>query len=61
MATSSIFADFNIKDKTTARAFLKALEASEADPRITPEHEFRLLTDPKEIRERFKSLIEKRK
>ena len=29
MATSSIFADFTIRDKKTARAFVKALEASE--------------------------------
>ena len=26
MATSSIFADFSIKDKKTAKAFVKALE-----------------------------------
>ena len=28
MATSSIFADFSIRDKNTAKAFAKALEAS---------------------------------
>ena len=28
MATSSIFTDFSIKDKKTARAFVKALEES---------------------------------
>ena len=51
MATSSIFANFNIKDKKTARRFLAALEASEKDlhrhklPPIRP-----LTTEPDEIR-----------
>ena len=39
MVTSSIFADFTIRDKKTARAFVKALEASEkkaATPATAP-------------------------
>ena len=39
MATSSIFADFTIRDIKTARAFVKALEASEkmaATPATAP-------------------------
>ena len=39
MATSSIFADFSIRDKSKAKAFAKALEASAkttAQPATTP-------------------------
>lgn len=36
MATSSIFANFSIKDKTTAEKFVEALEQSANDPERTP-------------------------
>ncbi len=36
MATSSIFANFNITDKKTAEAFVAALDASAHDPRRKP-------------------------
>ena len=54
MATSSIFASFNIKDKKTAEAFVDALEASAKDPkreRTTPASV--RLTDKKAIAEMF--------
>lgn len=36
MATSSIFANFNITDKKTAEAFVAALDASAHDPKREP-------------------------
>lgn len=36
MATSSIFANFNITDKKTAEAFVAALDASTRDPKRKP-------------------------
>ena len=36
MATSSIFANFSIKDKKTAEKFVDALEQSASDPERTP-------------------------
>ena len=36
MATSSIFANFSIKDKKTAEKFVDALEQSANDPERTP-------------------------
>lgn len=36
MATSSIFANFSIKDKKTAEKFVEALEQSANDPERTP-------------------------
>lgn len=36
MATSSIFANFSIKDKKTAEKFVEALEQSASDPERTP-------------------------
>ncbi len=36
MATSSIFANFNITDKKTAEAFVAALDASAHDPKRKP-------------------------
>jgi len=51
MATSSIFADFSIKDKKTARAFVKALEESEKDRFQMPKKKnWRIISDSKEIK-----------
>lgn len=36
MATSSIFANFNITDERTAEAFVAALDASAHDPKREP-------------------------
>lgn len=36
MATSSIFANFNITDKKTAEAYVAALDASTHDPKRKP-------------------------
>ena len=36
MATSSIFASFNIKDSKTAEAFAEALDQSAKDPKRVP-------------------------
>ena len=54
MATSSIFASFDIKDKRTARAFVKALEASAksiSKPATKPS--CKSLSTPEEIRHFF--------
>ena len=56
MATESIFTDFSIKDKKTARAFIKALEKSAADPIPTMDADFSLLLDRETIKKRFKNL-----
>lgn len=54
MATSSIFADFTIKDKETADRFVAAFEASSSDgKRIPTTHVNPPLTDPNEIRALF--------
>ena len=37
MATSSIFANFNISDRKTAEAFVAALDASANDPKRKPD------------------------
>lgn len=52
MATSSIFADFTIKDKRTAEAFVMALEESaDHEKQQPPAHDqASLLTDRKAIR-----------
>ena len=56
MATSSIFARFNIKDKKTASAFVEALEKSAAGPAWKPRRPVNPpLTDPDAIRK----LVEK--
>lgn len=58
MATSSIFADFSIKDKKTARAFVRALEASAKDPFPMPkEKTWRLVTEPEEVKKFFGKLF----
>ena len=56
MATESIFTDFSIKDKKTARAFIKALEESAADPRPATEVDCSLLLDRETLKKRFKNL-----
>ena len=53
MATSSIFADFTIRDKKTARAFVKALEESAECKRTDSKIEHVLLSDSEAIKERF--------
>ena len=50
MATSSIFADFTIRDKKTARAFVKALEASEKTPPQKRTVDFQFVESPEEIK-----------
>ena len=50
MATSSIFADFTIRDKKTARAFVKALEASEKTPPQKKTVNFQFVESPEEIK-----------
>lgn len=54
MATSSIFANIEIKDKKTARKFIKALEKASKQPKRVPTGEVPpLLTDHDEIRKLF--------
>ena len=54
MATSSIFASFDITDSETLESFLDALEASEAEERNRPKRKPQMpLTDPDEIRKLF--------
>lgn len=54
MATSSIFASFNINDPKTAEAFVEALEQSAKDPKRVPTSpEPKFLTDRNEIMEFF--------
>ena len=50
MATSSIFADFTIRDKKTARAFVKALEASEKTLPQKRTADFQFVESPEEIK-----------
>lgn len=52
MATSSIFADFSIRDKKSVRSFVLALEASSKDRRKNTNTKVRILT-PEEIKKRF--------
>lgn len=62
MATSSIFADFSIRDKNTAQAFAKALEASAktaAQPAIAPPCD--VLKTPEEIDQFFGNKKQKHK
>ena len=56
MATSSIFANFDIKDKKTAIAFVKALEESASTPKTDTKIGHVLLTDSVAIKERFRNL-----
>ena len=58
MPTSSVFADFSIKDKETAERFVYALEKSELESRSNPiRSSTSTVTDPAAIR----SLLNKRK
>ena len=57
MATSSIFANFDIKDKQTAKAFVEALEVSAAEPVRKPTAPIEILTKSEDI----KNLWAKRK
>lgn len=60
MATSSIFASFNIKDSKTAEAFVAALDASANDPKRTPEAPTpHVMTDKKQILEFFSKGLKK--
>ena len=56
MATSSIFADFSIRDKKTARAFVKALEASEKTPPQKRTADFRIVESSEEIKKIFEGI-----
>ena len=54
MATSSIFASFNINDSKTAEAFVKALDESSKDPKWVPKFpEPTYITDKEKLREIF--------
>ena len=53
MATSSIFASFNINDSKTAEAFVKALDESSKDPKRVPTSGSTYLTDKDKILEFF--------
>ena len=58
MATSSIFTNFDIKDKKTARAFVAALEEAdrlkrEEDRQPKKKLDYALVVDPEEIRRFF--------
>jgi hypothetical protein len=59
MATSSIFANFDITDSKKARAFVRALEKSAKDQPIVVEHEKTLVTDKKKVRALFQSSSQK--
>ena len=50
MATSSIFTDFSIRDKKTAHAFVKAIEASEKAPSQQGTANCSIVESPDEIR-----------
>ncbi len=51
MPTSSLFTNFNITDEKTARAFVKALDASAKDPKRVPTSSVKAyVSDPEEIR-----------
>lgn len=53
MATSSIFASFNINDSKTAEAFVEALDESSKDPRRESTSNTTFITDKDKIREIF--------
>lgn len=61
MATSSIFADFRIRDKKTAEAFINALDESANSAPYVPEYQpAHLVTDSKEL-DRIFTHMESRK
>jgi len=49
MATSSIFADFTIRDNQKAAAFVEACEWSKAHPRPERKHEAELVRDKEQL------------
>lgn len=66
MATSSIFHDFVISDKKTAKRFVDALEASRAfeekkkqDRNYKPEIQYEEIKDPHEIETILRSAIQR--
>lgn len=59
MATSSIFASFDITAPKKARAFAEALEWSASHPAPKPKRKARLLTDKKELDALFRKLNKK--
>mgnify|MGYP006873237482 CR=1 FL=1 len=59
MATSSIFASFDITDREKARAFAEALEWSATHPVPHPNHQATVLTDEKELDKLFRELSRK--
>ena len=56
MATSSIFANFDITDSQKAHAFVDALEKSAMNPAPKHKRKSRLVTDLKQVKDVFKSL-----
>lgn len=59
MATSSIFANFDITDPEKARAFVEALEWSATHPVPHPKHQATVVTDEKELDKLFRELSRK--
>ena len=62
MATSSIFANFDIRDTEKAEAFVRALELSEQDKQKYPDDDFshcEYMTDSKRLDELFAERIKK--
>ena len=55
MATSSIFANFDINDMKKARAFVRALEKSAREQPDPVKHEKTLVTDMEQVRALLKS------
>lgn len=55
MATSSIFANFDITDKKKANAFVRALEKSAKDQPKSAVHEKTLVTDREKVKALFQS------
>ena len=53
MATSSIFANFDITDRKKAHAFVRALEKSAREQPKTVVHEKTLVTDRENVRALF--------
>ena len=56
MATSSIFANFDISDPKKARAFVKALEESARTCQGKNPHKKTLVTNPRQVKKLFQSL-----
>ena len=56
MATSSIFANFDISDPKKARAFVKALEKSAQTCQEKNPRKKTLVTNPRQVKKLFQSL-----